>query len=442
MQTPSPNLPQRLPAALADGVVFFMFEHVGDLLVHSVIDFSEPLDLAQMQRAVRCSLAIEPILNYRFVMRWWRAHWELRDDLDKLDLCDLVETTDLEADVDAYLCHPTDPRVDPLVHVRIFRHAQGDTLCVKLHHITADGGAIKQYTALLASLYTQLAKEPDFSPPISPQKQRDIDPIFAHIKLRHIPALMRQAWRDVTGRFWPPRNLQYPKRDRTPTTQRTYVLRHLTQEEVSKLQRFGRAHQATLNDVLMTAYLRAWYRWVGPVNERVPLRVMATVDLRRYLPTRQAETLCNLSNFFSARLPSHAHATGDFAETLQLVQEQTTAQKRGYIGIGDLYLLRPMLRILPFAWNRKVFAWVAHQLERLLPPSMTNMGELSQQHVHFDGIPVKNAFLTADVIYPPHVLLAASGYNQQLTLSIGYCQTFLERAEIQAFLDDIFSEVL
>ncbi len=435
-------IPKRLPSVTFDKVVFLMYEFLGDLQVHCVMDVEEPLDLLRMRRAIRLTMDAEPVLGCRFVASAWRPHWERREDLDTLELCDLLETKDRDGDLDRYLCRPTDPCVEPIVQARIFRHDQGDTLCLKVHHINADGGALKQYASLLARAYKKLADNPAFVLPVNLHGRREIDQVLERFGWRDFFPRLRRAWRDLSQRFWPPRNLRLPFRARLPNTERTYILRHFSPQEVAVLQRYARLHDATMNDMLMTAYLRAWYRVLAPTDPRLPLRVMATVDLRRYLPSRQAEALCNLSNFFGAKLPSHEDITGDFSRTLAVIHKQVEEQKQSYIGAGDILLMIPLLRYLPYALSRMVFRYTFRLVDALLPPTMTNLGHIEPAALDLGGPTVRNAFLTASVIYAPHFAPAISGYDQQLTISAGICSEIVDPTLVQRILQEMFSEIL
>ncbi len=131
-----------------------------DQQLHVVITFRSQMDEPRLAKALRLVMDRQPVLGCRFVEQGNRTAWERRHDLDQLELLRVVETGDLRASVDGFAVLPSDPCVDPLVQARIFRGPAGDTLCVKVNHVAADGAGAKEVAYLVADTYRRLEENP------------------------------------------------------------------------------------------------------------------------------------------------------------------------------------------------------------------------------------------------------------------------------------------
>ena len=130
---------------------------IGSQMLHCVFYFEECLDEMLMTKAVRQSVEIQPILGCRLILNDNHPFWESREDLDQLELCEVVETQNVQKDLEQFLVTPVDAEIDSLVQVRIFRISETrDCLCIKINHAVCDAGGLKEYVGILANLYSEL----------------------------------------------------------------------------------------------------------------------------------------------------------------------------------------------------------------------------------------------------------------------------------------------
>jgi len=401
--------------------------------IHAVIRFQGRIDPERMARAVRLSLDAEPVLGCRFVVRWWRPHWERREDLDAIEHCRVVEGGDAEAELQRFLALPTDPAADPMVLARILR-AREDTLCIKLHHLAADAGGAKEYLYLLAGLYRKLAESPAYRPRPNLEGSRSFRQVS---RLFGLPALLRIAGGgllDMIQDAVPPRSWTFPAAA-APPERRTYVIRRIGPARFRALQAFGRRHRATVNDVVVAALYRALLRHIRPAPGEA-LRMICTADFRRYLPAGRAGALCNLSGFVHM---NPGRTLGEsLEETTVRVRDLMNRKKRAAaIGMGDYPLAALVFKGLPFAWARGLLHRFADRwMEPGTPfPGVTNLGVIRSGELGFGEAGVADAFLTAPIAFPPVVVFALSGFRDSLTFSLGLCETGMDRAGAEAFFD-------
>ncbi len=100
-----------------------------------------------------------------------------------------------------------------------------------------------------------------------------------------------------------------------------------------------------MNDIVLTAYYRILYRIVD-IRQDESLTVPCMVDLRRYLPNKKADGICNLSSMIMCNIGPGVGK--NFEETLARVSREMNARKKGYAGLHGLSTLNTIFRFLPF----------------------------------------------------------------------------------------------
>ena len=405
---------------------------MGDMQIHCVMTLDGRIDEVRLARAVRLLMDTEPVLGCRQVVASGNPVWERREDLDRVSLCSLVATDRPLEECVAFMTQPLDAARDPLVHLRIYR-GDHDTLVLKLNHLALDGGGSKACAYLLAALYRALTQDPDHRPTPNVTGRRSFRQVYERLSSRDRLGALRQGLRDIRRQTWPRVWWAFPCREGVQgqtAPGRTYVFQRLEGRQFRAIQAFGREHGATINDVVVAAYYQALIELIRPA-ENVPLRLRTTADLRRYLPSGRAEALCNLSGFSHPNLGPGLPRS--FAELTGRVRDEMNRHKSGWIGLGDIAVLGPLVTLLPFSW---VHGAAARDLHRSTPaemrnPSLTNIGRIDPLQLDFGAPGVRDAFCTASVIYPPAFAMAVTGFGESLTFSAGFCDSAVDRSTVE-----------
>jgi NRPS condensation-like uncharacterized protein len=211
----------------------------------------------------------------------------------------------------------------------------------------------------------------------------------------------------------------------------------IPEEQVTRLREYGRAHHATLNDLMITGFFRALIieeKW----DRQSYLRLNTSVDLRRwYLSNEQGDTIANLS---SMEVISLRNDPGDsFLDTLERVVTFMQKRKSSWIGMSDVIGRLPIL-LLPNKWGCKLYQGMVRLAinRNNLAPGWTNMGEIAVDAVKFDS-PPDGAWLFAPPYYPPCFFIGLSGYSGALILSSAVRPSYKDRV-IQLF-ENVISQL-
>ena len=159
------------------------------------------------------------------------------------------------------------------------------------------------------------------------------------------------------------------------------------------------------------------------------------VDMRRYLPDREFRSLRNLTSTVLVK----AKGLGDgFERTLLETKAGMDTLKGRGIGLGGFVKLD-----LLFSSLGQVEA--ARRLRGgLRNPRicMTNIGEIDSSRLAFDGARVGSVYICGAIKHKPHFQVAVSGFDGTLTLSSNLYGTAADRAQVEAFLGAVETELV
>jgi NRPS condensation-like uncharacterized protein len=394
-----------------------------------------------MKRAVRLSLDVEPVLGCRFVERWWRPYWERRNDLDRVTLCHLAETADIEQEKMRFLTTPMDPCSDPLVQVEILRSGT-DTLCIKLSHVAADGGGMKEYVDLLASIYRRLAEAPGYAAAPNLTGRRSLRQIGSRFRLLDKLRIVRSGLKDMGKSAFPASYWSFPyeKAGCLTAPKRAFVIRRIGPEGLRIIRAYGREQKATFNDLMLAAFCRGLHSLIKP-EPAVNLRLRVFADLRRYLPAAKGEAICNLTGLVHLNIGTELGPT--FDDTCMRVRDRMNAVRAGFPGLGDVSLSAVVFKGFPFFLARRQFRFALRRLVRWgnIPPILTNWGPIDPEGADFGHVRVAHAFGAPPTVFPPFFSLTVTSFRETLTLCTGFLENAIPRPKVEQLLERIESEL-
>lgn len=412
----------RLPrhrAELWDQMQFF-FQKYNDHQLHCAIFFEDQLDVACMEKAVLLTTDMIPVLKSRFVEARMRPYWEsIHTEND--EVVTFVDSCCLEEEVNSFLTGKTEEFKGPQLKARIIRSLSKDTLCIVMNHMICDGAGFKEYLYLLSSLYTGFRRDPDYMPQYETKGDRSLGQVFKQIhladklKLLLIPNHMAKH---NSGFFFPLSG----EADLSPSIL-TYKL---TSSRFHIIREYGKKHHATINDIVLAAYLRALCK-VLDIKSTESIAIPCMIDLRRFLPDRKAGAVCNLTSTIICDIGPEL---GDsFDETLMKVKCDMDKKKSNLPGLNGLFTLDAAFKLLPYSRVRKVMEKI------FVNPSiaMTNIGAIDKNKLSFDNLRIEDAFITGSIKYPPYFQLALTSFNDSITFSINLYGSESDKQKIKSF---------
>ena len=400
----------------------------GRFVIQMELTFGGALNADRLIAALDLMLDAEPILGCRFVEHPKLPYWERLPEAARKNF---ILAKD-EQEYYNFRNSGQDSCKGPQLQACLWRKSSGDSLILKICHEVADAGGVKDIVAKLSAIYNRLGKEPDFKPDPNVSGCRDYGQILKYIPFYAYPVIffnwMRQNWSTNI-----PAQTHILKLPEGPVEPLTYVIKHIPAERTEKIAQFGKARNATINDLLIAAHYWALVK-EAPWDGKSALRFLTTLNLRHwYLPDEKTEGICNLSIFEHPDLGSKLGK--NFEETLDLVSGYTRERKKHWRCLSDLSLFA-LLKLFSYENMKKAGIKFADTLRKrgTFPNGLTNVGVIQPEKVNF-GMEPLTAWMLVPFMFPPFFITGLSGYKGSLTLSAGIPMN--EREIIDNFCESI-----
>jgi NRPS condensation-like uncharacterized protein len=422
----SRKIPSKFPTVFGDRALDIMGMFF-DEEIHCVIRFDGRIDEKRIVRAIRLSMDQEPVLGCRFVDGFLSPHWERCDNLDSMKFFHFLETENPELEIEKFIVRKFDHKNGPGIEVLLAR-GKNDILCIKIDHTISDAGGFKEYLYSLAEIYRILESNPSYIPEPNLKGSRSHKQVMKHLKFSEKMRLLKIA---IKNR----KNWDYPKKYwkfRYEGSEPAVILRRIGSEEFKRIRNTGEKLQATINDVVVAAVFRAFHEFIMPQKD-IPLRMINTADLRRYLESGRGEAICNLSGFIYMNIGTDLGET--FEDTIRVVRDYMNVQKQNFIGLGDYLIMPILIRILPYGMMKPLLRrfFLNEAKKGKIHFGMTNLGVIDKNLLDFGDCGIVDVFLIPPLHGQPLFVFGLSGFRDSLTFSI-CCKTGKEPV-IPAFLD-------
>lgn len=410
----NPVTPQYYPVHLLERAISYLDGTTSDMIIQLELGFAEPLDEARLKRACQLTLIAEPLLQCRFVDNRHSPYWSHYTG-PEVQLCFIAKDI---AEYERFKLQSLDPQTQPLLKVCLFNQSNaGAQMLIKISHYLCDASGAKYISSLVARFYRRLAKHPNFVPKPSEIHHRGVDRIIGNIPAQQMASLYNDHKSELEQQHQlKPLSLNIPA---APAEDLLYLTMLIDQTQLSQIKTFAKAHHATLNDILLAAYIRALAevsQWQGEQS----LSISSTVDYRRYQQDTRGSSIANLSTTLNDWPNLGLQLGDDLSQTLQRVNQITTAGKEGYLGVGSLLNMLTSMAPMRHGLAKGIMEdGITHQIaEGTMAAGFGNNGPISLSEVTFDNKPL-TAHILPSPFYPPQFVLDVSGYDGTLTFAIG-----------------------
>ncbi|MCM3145752.1 condensation domain-containing protein [Brevibacillus sp. MER 51] len=422
-------IPNRLPANGSDRFNY-MVSYLSDCQLQMVLEMDGQVNQQRLLQAMEASTIAEPIIGCRFIKDSVRPYWERRSDLASSGWCSLQllgESDSAEKAIQEWLSSRIDIDADAMVKIRILRTSTKDIVCIKLNHLCSDGAGLIEYVHLLASLYSELAKDPRYVPKPNPEG-RDQSRLFKEMGIPNGGTPQAPEPQGPTLPFTP-----------GEPAKRRQAIRRIPREEWLELAQGFKQKGFTVNDVVLAAYMRALYQQM----ENVPaeqVKVMVTVNVRKFLPKGKADAIYNLSGVVHATMNQ---ATGTFADKVEEVAEFMKSQRDNKDILLDAVNTFAFVENLEFHHTLKIIQDVRKQLvaDGNSTPILSNFGMISMSQLSFDDVKVAGAYIVSPAYYAPGLMLGVSTYQDCITLNISFFESNTDVGLIEKLLDTMIEDI-
>ncbi|PEP91150.1 condensation protein [Bacillus toyonensis] len=423
-----------------DRMNYLLGLYSADQQINAVLYFPVGLSKEILEQSVRITLQLQPVLNSRFVEND-TPYWEEHSSGTNSSICFFAEGNDQELEIMAidFIKEPGDRIQGPMVQTILLRGTTTDMLVVKLSHLCSDGAGVKEYINLLGAIYTHLSLGGSKDQIIKEfgegnESFRDQSHVFKYAGISDVKSAYRPN-QEQQASLW-----SFPSQPNKNKSPKISVGR-LSREQTLCLTKWTKAQQATLNDVIMTAYFRALSHFTVYAEPRTAEKMIGlTIDLRRYLPNYTTGAICNLSGM---EMPVIKMEDGEsFNQTLVRVKQsmdKIKGQNPGLSSAAGMEILAGMkLSTVKEMYNQQYEQAV--QMGMALP-LMTNFGVIADEPIQFGEIQAEDGYMTSPIMYAPFFSMGASTYNGRLTFTIGYHAPETSKEKVDKFLECVINQL-
>ena len=425
-------------------IMQYIFASSFDHQIHFLIKFDSFIDIGRFKKAVDLLIIEFPLIGCRFLESGNHPFWE-EAGFRAEDIVFFQKTQNINEEIQKAFGPKIDEFNDPQLRIHIIRSMKEDTLCININHMLCDGEGYRDIIYRLSTIYsrleTQLEMHTDLDdePHIETRSGHKVDNNTTGINMG-----CRDAWQVLQpfnikdkikilfNRYDLKKNEMTTIYDLEGDVNTPFLVYHtITQAKFKMIKNYAKSKDASINDVLLTAYIRTLYKHL---NMQVPA-IQCVVNLRKYITKKEAVGFCNLTSTLMCNIGDHI---GDgFESTLKTVKKVMDEEKGKLNCLNLIMKLEIVYRILPYQiFKRKVLE------SNCFPPlAMSNIGIIDKERLVFGEMKVTNAFITGSIKYKPLIQLSLSTYDNRITFSFGFHGTPSDQRKLTELLEEFEKEL-
>lgn len=407
-------------------IMQYFYREVHDPLIHCLMQFSAPIEEKTLIKAVTCSLNAIPLIGCCFDDSSRRPSWVKRNFKGE-DIVHLVNAEPNEImQCERLLISTIDIYNEPQLKMFLIKTDNCcDKMCLIINHMVCDGAGLKEYLYLLADIYAHLENDIDYKIQLD-YNSRSINSLFKSINFLGKINLMFSKYHFPVQVFKD--NLPISKVERKPF----FVLHVIIKEDFNKIILFSKQMNVTINDIILTSYIRFLHKHTKTNRIVMP----CPVDLRKYLSINQKHGICNLTGNYYCDVNIKKEDT--FCDTLYKISQQMKSQKENNKCLKPLINLQLAFKILSFRYLKSNF----YNYFTIPVISYSNLGVLDKNLLNFGSVAVDKIFLTGAIKNKPYFQLTVSTYDNNCVLSCNRYGTPFDKYLIKSYLKELKDDIL
>lgn len=394
---------RRLNAELWDKM-HYLFRDFNDRMVHLELHYDFEINLETLKTVLICFFEKAPVLHSRFVDNKVSPYWEVMPYRIE-DVITVRRTDNVTEEIDSFLTQYIPPESNLQMKVGVFYYEGKTALCMVENHMCMDGGDFKYFIKSFCKAYSEY-EEKGISPINLREGTRSYDSVYTDFSKTQ-EKMARNLYRNVCAKD----THKFPLTESKESDRSFIARRRLSEETFLKLKSVGKAHGATVNDMLVTAYFYSLYE-LAEYGEDESVTISCAIDLRRHMKDDDGQGVTNHTAFMQCNIPRRGR---NIFETLQYVINSSNLFKKDkFMGLYGLPLLKFAYKILPHSASEEIIK-IGYSNPLL---AMSNIGILDHKALALSGNEPLDGFMTGAVKYKPYVLLSATSMRNVITLSM------------------------
>lgn len=384
----------------------YLFRDFNDRMVHVELHYDFEIDVEALKTVMVCFFEKAPVLHSSFTDNHIHPYWTVRNyDINEVVEVKTVEDGEVAALADEFLTQCIPPENHIQMKLLVLLHGGKTTLCIVENHMCMDGGDLKYFIKALCKNYNDYI-ENKISPIDLRTGTRAYESVYEDFSKTE-RKMAENLYKNINSKD----EHGFPLTKSEKTDKSFIARRKLSAEMFDRIKTAGKAHGATINDMLLTAYFYSLYELAGFGKEE-SVSISCAIDLRRHLKSTEHQGVTNHTAWMQCRVPERGD---DIFETLDYVIRSSNQFKEDrFMGLHGLPLLSLGYKIMPHAVSEEIIK-IGYANPLL---AMSNIGILEVDKLALSGHEPTDGFMSGAVKYKPYVLLTATSMRKELTLSM------------------------
>lgn len=404
-------------------IMQYFYGSVHHPLIRCVLRFDGHIREDILKKAVNLSIQPVPQLSCCFCARGWRPFWQDCGFTAENMVSVTEEEIDDENQCENLLAAVIDITSQPPLKIHLVKGETSDILCIIVHHTLCDAAGFKEYLYLLCASYNfccGLGARPDFKP-----YPRRAGLLFSEMGFI-------EKLRLLTSKYSVPGHEKQMAFSMQGGSKPAFVFRGIWADNFLRIKQSAKNRNTTVNDALLTAYIRVLRRELGLNSITVP----CPVDLRKYLPDSCKYGITNLTSNYICQIDFKEDET--FEETLKKVSSQMKQQKSDKRCLKGILLLDIIFHMLPFPVLQRIFP----KIFTIPVVSYSNLGILDGGRLRFGTAAAQDVHMAAAVKKVPYFQLTVFTFEDCCCLNCNLYAAERDKKKMEQILNQVGQEML
>lgn len=375
--------------------------------IHELVELDGNLDLKKFKSALEKLSEVFPLMKCRY-----DREKNIFSEIEGFTVENILKTYSTHADRQTLLTESLDE------DKKLIQFTLSESfLIVTVSHMICDGSGFKNLIYQLCDFYNGKYGG-DFS--------RLMNRELSYITER-LTATSRITMKMLLSMFGSYKNTNiYEKADKESVR---LSERRIPEETMTVVHKAAKEQGATLNDVFLTAYVRA----ISRLYNRKKINIPCTVDLRKY--AKECTGIANLTGTYALNVKINLNKS--FSETLIGVSKKMRKQKQTKNDIAG-----PMLLVSKYEKSTlEKFLKMYGGMNTSPFTDYTNLGVLDENRLVFNGVRVRNAVGYGGLNNAPYFSVAISSFKGESTISSMFQCGEGEKVKVERLLDAFVEEI-
>lgn len=356
-----------------------------DRTVRFALHYDHIPDVQTLKDVIICLFEKAPIFHSKF----WDNHivpcWIVEDyNID--EVFTVLESEDIEKDFYDFAVKSVDVKENVQLKITLFTKDGKSALAFRWNHMVFDGGGFKQLMKDITDNYHRFRKGETDNITFRTGTRR-YDRVYEDMEHGE------QAKKKYKKTFAKDKKaLPYTKKSKDDEI--FLIKRTLPNDVLIKMISVGKECAGTLNDVFVSAYLRACYRLME-CDKNESMTISCAMDLRRYIKDIDTIGYTNHTNFMPCTVSRMGNSMRDTVKELALHTKKLKSDE--FNGLHGLPLLNIGYSTMIYLQAELVVKAVYYNAN----VQVTNMGFIGGERFQFDGHDIVDAYLGGSAKYKP-----------------------------------------